>query len=245
MNARIRDESPRGRTRPSFWVAGMLVGVVAGSLPAPGCAVVCEEYVECSARAGLRYVQCGEEHHEFNDGTSLTSAAAAGEYCYCSAVDVPCDDGGTATFCNGSHAGGSAYAIVGPEKSLRELDEAAAECKGFDSCEVVTTGCTAPLWYLECDDGGTSKFIGLTGTETTSRASALATCVGTESSGDSTTDEDNGYCTELLACDELEDCYDSNACIDDWGGCWTYPQCSAYDSESECDSDPACTWDAY
>ena len=237
MSGRVRD-------RRSFWVAGALVGVVAGSLPVPGCAVVCEDYVECSARAGLRWVQCGDDHHEFNDGTSMTSEAAAREYCECSAVAVACDDGGTATFCSG----GSAYAIVGPERSRRDLDEAAAECKGFDACEVVTTGCSAPLWYLECDDDGTETFIDVTGTVTT-RASALAACAVQSPASDTMADEGNdtaieeiGYCTELFECEELGDCWDSPACTDDYGGCWTFPTCYDYELAVDCDDDPACIW---
>lgn len=218
----------------------LFTAVAAGALTTPsgGCGGPCDEYVECTTRPGLRYVQCSDERHEFNDGMTLEDANAAANYCYCSTAFVACHDGSELALCNftGSDTGLGTIAV---DKSGTSVDLASgvASCIGQSACSIETESCDFGGWYLDCG----SRYVTADARVVNSEISALGSCL---MSG--TVDDDNGACVEAVSCSSLSSCEASTACWDDYNyECGTIALCSRNDGASACVADPACKWSPY
>lgn len=199
-------------------------GVVAG------CAYTCSsEFVECTSRPGLRYVDCGGARWEFNDGRGFDSLGQALDYCYCGEGMVECTDDTVVSMCNTTPVDGKAI-VVYDDDSSADLTVGVADCLGRPSCTLLTAGCSNQGWYLACGGG---VFIGSDG-QPKSQSEALASCA----IGD-------GDCVDAIDdCQYLASCAGSAACYDSYyeDGCSSYVACYNNDDAASCIADPACMW---
>ena len=208
-------------------LGGVGTGVVAG------CARTCSsEFVECTSKPGLRYVDCDGARWEFNDGRGFDSLGRALDYCYCGEGMVECIDNTFVSMCNTTPLDGEAI-IVYDNNTSAELTVGLADCLGRPSCSLETAGCTNNGWYLDCGPGTYVTSYG----EKTSQSDALESCaIG------------SGRCVETIEdCQELSNCAVSVACYDDYyaDGCQSFVSCYKNDDAASCLADVACTWEAY
>ena len=200
-----------------------------------GCAYTCGEYVECTSRPGLRYVECGGARWEFNDGLGFDSRGLALDYCYCGEGQIECEDGRRVSLCNTVPLDGEAIVAYDGGTSA-ELQNGAAACLDRPSCNLKTAGCSPNSWYLACS----GVYVGSDAQLKSSEAQAIESC---NLSGP-------GVCTKRDAiedCTELASCPASVACYDDYyeNGCSSYPICSRNEDAATCSADPACAWEVY
>ena len=205
----------------------------AGTSAVVGCAYKCSsEFVECTSKPGLRYVDCDGARWEFNDGRGFDSFDQAFDYCYCSETMVECIDDTFVSMCNTTPLDGDATVVYADETSA-DLKVGMAECLGRQTCALQTTGCSHQGWYLACDGGAIYSADGQFKTQ----SEALEGCaVG------------NGHCVDAIdSCQELADCSKSVACFDDYYGdyCASSVYCSGHGDAASCITDPACMWEVY
>jgi hypothetical protein len=216
-------------------VFGLLLGVASATLVQGGCVDECEEYVECTAAPGLRYVLCGEADYRFNDGAELTSEAAAFDYCYCNQQPLECTDGATAKMCNTMPVDGRA-SFQRSDGAAPPLLDGVAACVGVSPCELSTENCDFESWYLKCGSGSARVFVMAQGTVFGTEAEAVAACNLRDRSGSCRRATDN--------CSTLTNCRASDACWSDvLDECRSSPLCSSSSDESRCIADPACQWE--
>ncbi len=215
-------------------VAGGALTVAGGALVS-GCALSCEEtYVDCTSKAGLRYVTCGDSHYEFNDGANFDSRGLALDYCYCSTELLLCDYGGV-TLCNTTSLPDGGASVIYDNNTSDPLEKGAAACRGWDKCTLVTAGCSNLGWYLSCIDDGETYYVTSNAQVVNREQDARTACIATG----------EGTCREAVEdCSEVDDCSRSVACysavLDD---CRTYPLCSDNKDALTCTADPACKWE--
>lgn len=210
------------------------VGSVASVAAVSGCALTCDEvYVDCTAKPGLRYVTCGDSHFEFNDGANFDSKGLALDYCYCSTELLLCDYAGV-TLCNTTPLEGGGAVVVYDNNTTGPLEKGAAACRAWDSCTMVTAGCSNLGWYLRCTDEGEQYYVTSNAEVKTSEQDARTTCIATG----------EGSCQDAVErCSEI-DCYSSVACYSEvLENCNTYPLCSDNRDALACTADPACKWE--
>jgi hypothetical protein len=209
-------------------LGGVSTGFVAG------CARTCsDEYVECTSKPGLRYVECGGARWEFNDGRGFDSEGRALDYCYCGEGMVECIDNTFVSMCNTTPLDGNSI-IVYDNNTSADLAPAIADCLGRPSCTLETAGCTHNGWYLDCGPGTYVTSYG----EKTSQSAALESCAG----------GNGGHCVDAVEdCQELASCAASVACYDDYydDGCQSFVSCYKNDDAASCLADAACKWETY
>lgn len=223
-------------------LAGLGLGAL--SAAAPGCTPDCsgvDEYTECTSRSGLRYVDCGSSY-EFNDGAHFSGGGAASDYCYCGLAQIECEDGRLASLCNFTPLDGS-QALVYDDNTGTSLENGVAKCLGYDTCSLITAGCSFNGWYLRCETGSGTRYVQSNGETTTLQANALLGCNPTDADGAAK----SGRCEDAVdKCSALADCSMSAACYDDLFPCEeNYPSCYDYDDPGSCGVDPACKWEVY
>lgn len=199
-----------------------------------GCALECGDYVDCTSRPGLRYVDCGGRQYEFNDGRSFESKGAALDYCYCGEELLECDVAGV-FMCNSTPLNGKAI-VVYDNNTTDPLEDGVALCRGYDSCEIETSGCAYEGWYMRCIDGAQIVYVTAQAKVTVSIKEAQDSC---------SVDGATFRCAEAVDdCSELEDCSVSVACRDIVDGlCSSSILCGLNDDEQACSADPACKWE--
>ncbi len=222
---------------------GALGVALALALPS-GCGSACGEYVDCPSRAGLRYVRCGADRYEFNDGATKSSEKDAIDYCYCNLVPIECANGDDATMCNTATLDGAPQVWVGSGDG-EDLEEGVADCLDYGGCRITSTGCTFLGWYLACEDEGDMRYVGADGTVYSSSSSVISTCDVEPGSGDSFDLDPSGSCAEAVdSCALISSCVSSQACWSETlDECRDEPFCGTYDDATSCDEDPACRWE--
>ncbi len=233
------------RSAAAVGLAGALGITLALALPS-GCGSSCGDFVDCPSRAGLRYVRCGGDRYEFNDGATKSTEKDAIDYCYCNLVPIECTNGDDATMCNTGTLDGDPQVWVGSDDG-EDLEEGVADCLGYSGCRITSTGCTFLGWYLECEDAGEQRYVGADGTVYSSSSSVIATCDVEPGAGDSL-DLDpsgSGFCNEAIdSCALLSSCVASEACWSEaLDECRDTPFCGTYGDESSCEGDLACRWE--
>lgn len=210
-----------------FLGAGSLAALVPALLG--GC-LQCDEYLECTAKPGLRYVACGDKQHEFNDGASLDDEDAAWDYCFCGAASLACKGGASLRMCNYMTYDGTIVAYFN-EGTSAELTTAVSACLGYDGCFVETTRCNFGGWYLNCAKGEERRYVSGSGAIFQDETNAVDTCVARGHGG--------FRCEPIIDdCDDLDSCALSNACSEFCSS----PACFNNKSAASCIKDPACRW---
>ena len=225
----------------------LLAGLGLGALSAatPGCAPDCsdvEEYTECTSRSGLRYVDCGASY-EFNDGSHYSSAGAASDYCYCGATQIECKDGRLASLCNFTPLDGS-VALVYDDNTGVTLEKGVASCLDYDTCSLITSGCSYGGWYLRCQTDTGTRYVQANGEVTSVLGTAVVACNPTDESGQAKA----GHCEKAVeSCSALANCNLSVACTSGISSCEDEgsPSCYYNDDAASCGVDPACKWEVY
>jgi hypothetical protein len=205
----------------------------AGTGVVAGCAHTCSsEFVECTSKPGLRYVDCDGARWEFNDGRGFDSLGRALDYCYCGEGMLECVDDTFVSMCNTTPLDGNAI-IVYDNNTSADLEVGVADCVGRPSCTLQTSGCTNNGWYLNC---GAGTYITADGQQTTQSVALESCAVG------------YGSCKEAIDdCQSLADCAASVACYDSYyaDGCQSFVSCYRNDDAASCIADPACMWEVY
>jgi hypothetical protein len=154
----------------------VLTGVFAAFVGSQaGCADSCEPYQNCTTFAGLRYVDCGEDDHRFNDGTVMSSRRAAVDACWCSSEAIPCTDGRVAKMCNFIPRDGSTGVVLS-DGTRHTLGDGMALCVGTSPCVRVSSGCEFDGWYLVCGAMTTARYFAATGRALATETQARASC---------------------------------------------------------------------
>ncbi|MDC0720591.1 hypothetical protein [Nannocystis bainbridge] len=207
------------------------VGLVSALAPmlVGGC-TQCEEFRECTTKPGLRYVECGNTQHEFNDGVSVEDEDIAWDYCYCNSSRLQCENGSSLRMCNYMTVDGSTAAQYN-DGTVAELTTAVAGCLEYTGCAIETARCNYGSWYLNCSRGEERAFVSGAGAVFKDEKNAVDTCVARGPGG--------FLCTPIISdCEDLDSCASSKACSE----FCSKPACFNNKNAASCIADPACRW---
>ena len=207
------------------------VGLVSALVPVlTGGCTHCDEFLECTTKPGLRYVECGSKQHEFNDGISLDDEDSAWDYCFCNRSRLLCENGTSLRMCNYMTYDGSTAAQFN-DGTYAELTSAVAGCLEYDGCAIATDRCNFGGWYLSCARGDERIYITGEGAIFKDEKNAVDTCVARGSGGFS--------CEPIIDdCEDLDSCASSKACSEFCSS----PACFNNKNAAACIADPACRW---